>query len=371
MAAERRSKGSSKALFPIDPASEVARAVSAIKAALQNAPTLVTPRVEARKLLVTDASLVGVGAALFQFSEIDNSWNPCAFMSKTLSPAARNYMIVELEAFAIVLALAEWEVWLRAAPFELVSDHRAVSCLVSGAHAPPSRRLLRWAEAVGSFSFTLHWAPGKSEWLVIADYLSRHAHENDPKDALVSYVRAMATFGNADAKQQFFPSSRDADEGDGSTDDPAYRIRVGEVALSANVVSRFPYLATEERGAAAKKHMTKRAWCPRAWAECQEAWRKAEAAETRPRGDTVTIAQVEMLSTTSPYLSDVADALTNNECVYERSVQMLLARDTIVSKPFGEGKYLLWHVSDRSELPRVFVPLLAERDTDIDAGREG
>lgn len=114
------------------------------------------------------------------FQQLNGAWVPCALTSKKLPDAATRYRVVEKEAYAIVHAAHTWSMWLRGVQFELYSDHRAVECLVSGKHAPPSGRLARWAELLGQFTFTLKWVPGKTHSILLADYLSRLSAANEP-----------------------------------------------------------------------------------------------------------------------------------------------------------------------------------------------
>ena len=72
-----------------------------------------------------DASNEGVGAVLSQRSERDGKMHPCAFLSRRLSRAERNYDVGNRELLAVKLALAEWRHWLEGAghPFIVWTDH--------------------------------------------------------------------------------------------------------------------------------------------------------------------------------------------------------------------------------------------------------
>lgn len=52
--------------------------------------------------------------------------HPCAFMSKKLSSAERNYDIGDRELLAMKGALEEWHHWLEGAeqPFLVFTDHK-------------------------------------------------------------------------------------------------------------------------------------------------------------------------------------------------------------------------------------------------------
>lgn len=271
LAMERTQKHSSKSLFPLRDDSEEAQACRDVIDALSSAPSLVIPKIDRQKLLVTDASATAVGAALFQ-KEV-GGWHPCGFMSKTLPPAARNYKVVELEAFAIVSALAHWEIWLRHQHFTLISDHRAVQCLVDGRHAPPSARLLRWAESTADFNFTLRWLPGDSDWLALSDRLSRTHPDRRPSS--IAEWRALMTMSNPAWTSSVTPNA----DGDNDMDSFPLEVHACEVrfsprALKPSLLRRHPHLRNPERAQAS--YEKERVWRTEdpmtAWVAAQQRW---------------------------------------------------------------------------------------------------
>lgn len=64
---------------------------------------------------------------------VDQKLHPCAFFSRQLTPAERNYGVGNRELLAVVLALKEWRHWLEGAsqPFLAWSDHKNLSYLRS------------------------------------------------------------------------------------------------------------------------------------------------------------------------------------------------------------------------------------------------
>ena len=65
-------------------------------------------------MVEVDASDVGVGAVISQRSANDNKLHSCAFFSRHLSAAERNYInIGNRELLAIKLALKKWRHWLE------------------------------------------------------------------------------------------------------------------------------------------------------------------------------------------------------------------------------------------------------------------
>ncbi|KAI3359066.1 hypothetical protein L3Q82_002567 [Scortum barcoo] len=77
-------------------------------------------------VVAVDASNEGVGAVLSQRSATDNRIHPCAFLSRKLTPAERNYNVGNKELLAVKVALEEWLHWLEGAeqPFIVLTDHK-------------------------------------------------------------------------------------------------------------------------------------------------------------------------------------------------------------------------------------------------------
>ena len=116
-----------------------------------------------------DASDVGVEAVLSQRVAADQKLHPCAFFSKRLTPAERNYDIGNRELLGVKLALEEWQHWLKGTklPFLVWSDHKNLEYIQSARRLNSRRSLfLTW------FNFTLSYRPGSRN--VKPDTLSLH-----------------------------------------------------------------------------------------------------------------------------------------------------------------------------------------------------
>jgi hypothetical protein len=70
-----------------------------------------------------DASGYAIGGVLSQ--EQQGKWRPIAFLSRTMTPAERNYEIYNKELLAIIEALKVWRQYLLNAKeqFEVWTDH--------------------------------------------------------------------------------------------------------------------------------------------------------------------------------------------------------------------------------------------------------
>ena len=107
-----------------------------------------------------DASNSGVGAVLSQRSDIDQKLHPCAFLSRRLSPAEKNYDVGNRELLAVKTALEEWRHWLQGSevPFLVWTDHKNLEYLRSAKRL--NSRQARWALLFTRFNFTLSYRPG-------------------------------------------------------------------------------------------------------------------------------------------------------------------------------------------------------------------
>ncbi|KAI3370722.1 hypothetical protein L3Q82_007101 [Scortum barcoo] len=129
-------------------------AFDALKTRFTSAPILIIPDPERQFILEVDASDVGVGAVLSQRSLEDQKLHPCAFFSRRLSPAEKNYDIGNRELLAVKLALEEWRHWLEGSkqPFLVWTDHKNLEYIRSAKRL--NSRQARWSLFLTRFNFT-------------------------------------------------------------------------------------------------------------------------------------------------------------------------------------------------------------------------
>jgi hypothetical protein len=131
-------------------------------------------------LIQTDASLVGIGACLFQWR--DGQKVPCGWYSRRLSMAERNFSIYEREALAIFEATKHWAHVLRYAPIkvdivtqagiELEADHKPLARLLQSVHVGGmTPRQIRMAATLSPYCMSWRHIPGGDN--LVADALSR------------------------------------------------------------------------------------------------------------------------------------------------------------------------------------------------------
>jgi hypothetical protein len=76
----------------------------------------------------TDASKYSTGAVFTQL-DANGDRHHISFISKTLSPAERNYKIYDQELLAIICALEEWRHCIQGSPHTtiILSDHKNIT----------------------------------------------------------------------------------------------------------------------------------------------------------------------------------------------------------------------------------------------------
>ncbi|KAI3373264.1 hypothetical protein L3Q82_006566 [Scortum barcoo] len=108
-------------------------AFNKLKQKFTTAPILTVPDPALQFVVEVDASNEGIGAVLSQRFPADNRIHPCAFLSRKLSAAERNYDVGNKELLAVKAALEEWRHWLEGAeqPFIVWTDHKNLEYLKS------------------------------------------------------------------------------------------------------------------------------------------------------------------------------------------------------------------------------------------------
>src|SRR6202051_2999603 len=142
-------------------------AFAALKQAVSSAPILIITDPQLPYTVVTDASGYAIGAALCQ--DHGNGLQPCAFLSRKMNDAERNYPVHEQELLAIVHALREWRHYLLGNRISIITDHRSLQYLAT--QDKLSARQTRWSEFLHQFDFEIRYRPGKEN--DVAEGLSR------------------------------------------------------------------------------------------------------------------------------------------------------------------------------------------------------
>ncbi len=150
---------------------EATKAFSRLKQAFTSAPILHHPDPELPFVVEVDASSTGLGAVLSQRQGSPPKLYPCAYYSKKLSSAERNYDVGDRELLAMKAAFEEWRHWLEGSthPFLVLTDHKNLEYLRTTKRLNP--RQARWSLFFSRFQFTITFRPGSKN--TKADSLSR------------------------------------------------------------------------------------------------------------------------------------------------------------------------------------------------------
>lgn len=150
-----------------------------MKERVTSAPMLSLPDPKLQVIVEVDASGVGVGVVLSQRSPKDGHMHPCAFLSRKLKFAERNYDIGNQELLAVTLE--EWRPWLEGVeyPFLVWTDHRNLEYLQT------TKRLnscqAKWVKFFNPINFHLSFSPGSKN--AKPDTLSRiHSSDSTSED---------------------------------------------------------------------------------------------------------------------------------------------------------------------------------------------
>ncbi|KAI2659483.1 Transposon Tf2-9 polyprotein [Labeo rohita] len=153
---------------------EALQAFDELRVRFTSAPILRHPDPNKPFIVEVDASSTGVGAILSQRHGDPAKTFPCAYFSRKLSPAERNYDVGNRELLAMKLALEEWRHWLEGTkhPFTILTDHKNLEYLQSAKRLNP--RQARWALFFTRFEFIVTYRPGSKN--TKADALSRQTY---------------------------------------------------------------------------------------------------------------------------------------------------------------------------------------------------
>uniref|UniRef100_A0A3P9CQ39 ribonuclease H n=1 Tax=Maylandia zebra TaxID=106582 RepID=A0A3P9CQ39_9CICH len=131
-------------------------------------------------ILHTDASTIGLGAALYQLQ--DGQLRAIAFASRGLSRSEMRYPAHKLEFLALKWAVTEkFSDYLYGTEFTVVTDSNPLTYILTSAKLDATS--YRWLSALSTFTFQLQYRAGKQN--VDADALSRRPH-GSPGDDPVS-----------------------------------------------------------------------------------------------------------------------------------------------------------------------------------------
>ena len=165
-------------------------AFDTLKNVILDATILHTPYDTGKFKIEADSLDFAVGGTLSQLQE--GCWKPIAFLSKSLSPAERNYKIYDKELLAIIICLDKWCQYILGAPkrFEVWSDHKNLEYFRKPQNI--NYRQARWVSILADYGFSLHHLPGSHN--LAADALSWLPIHNDGSNDSAEVVILKPTY---------------------------------------------------------------------------------------------------------------------------------------------------------------------------------
>ena len=118
---------------------------------------------------------------------------PCliGYASKSLSAACKNYSVMELEMFGLLMNIHSMKHLINNVDFDCAMDHLAVTHIINGKDELATVRIKWFLEKLSIYSFNLYYVKGKD--LILDDYMSRiNADDSDPNSLIpISFVNSL------------------------------------------------------------------------------------------------------------------------------------------------------------------------------------
>ena len=202
--------------------SEAQAAFGKLKTLFTSAPVLVHPNPELPFIVEVDASNSAVGAILSQRHGEKMQLHPCAYFSRIMSSAEKNYDIGNKELLAIKEAFSEWRHLLEGAkhPVTVLTDHKNLEFIRSAKRL--SSRQARWSLFFSRFNFIISYRPGSRNGK--ADALSRMLSGPLQEDNSEYTVLSQKNFLGVTSSKAFLSLLKEGYENDPLLKDPPINI---------------------------------------------------------------------------------------------------------------------------------------------------
>ena len=180
-------------------------AFNTLKAKLRSEPVLAFPRIGEPFVVEVDSSDYAAGGVLSQNGK-DNRIHPVSYMSIALNNSQQNWAPYTKEAYALLLALRKWHVYLAGTNFTIYSDHNPLSHLRQ--KKDPRGKLARWLAEMEEYDYNVKYIPGKNN--VKADPFSRNKHAITD-DTLSEFENKIYAFSDSNAFAQQLIQDQNSD----------------------------------------------------------------------------------------------------------------------------------------------------------------
>ena len=134
-----------------------------MKRRLTSAPILIVPDRGQGYIVYCDAWRAGLGCVLMQSGRV------VAYGSLQLKNHKHNYPTHDMELASVFFASNIWLHYLYGEEFEVYSDHKSLKYIFT--QRDLNMRQHRWMKFLEDYDFTLHYDPGKANFM--ADALNR------------------------------------------------------------------------------------------------------------------------------------------------------------------------------------------------------
>jgi hypothetical protein len=139
-----------------------------LKSHLTSDQILSYPRIYEPYNLYVDASQVGIGSVLCQYSE-EGEEKVIQYYSRKLSPVEKRYSTVEREALALIASLKEFRPYLIGGVVNIHTDHKPLLSLFK--RDIHNARINRWKLEISDYQITINYIKGSMNFC--PDFLSR------------------------------------------------------------------------------------------------------------------------------------------------------------------------------------------------------
>jgi transposase InsO family protein len=191
---------------------ECEQAFNELKRCLCSEPILAFPRVGEEFVIDVDASDYAFGGVLLQRGS-DSKLHPVGYFSDAVQPSQKDWAPTTKEAFALVLSVRHWYVYLSGQRFTLNSDHNPLVYMRQ--QKDPRGKFSRWITELEEYDYTVKYIPGIKN--VKADPLSRNksAGDTQPECELENKIYAIqCKILNLSNKQHFTDQLKKEQEAD-------------------------------------------------------------------------------------------------------------------------------------------------------------